>query len=889
MLHQDGLGLPRGSRGVDQVGEVAGPGQPLGGEAALRRQVLVVDPCELRGMGWEGLDELRAGGDHRHSRIFQQVGEALPRRPRIEGQIGAPGLPDAEDAGHHRRVALGEQADDDLGSDAQPPQPMGQPVGPEVELRVGQPLAPGFQGHRARGRRRLGREPLDDRPGLPRRPGVVPFGHDLMARRRGQQRQLRKAPVIAIAGQNPPEQRLQGDDGTLQGRPVEQLGAVDEIQQEGVPRLPDAQLEIDPRAVLLELQGGQGKAGQLHGRRRHVLQREHHLEERVHRQGALRAQRFDELLEREVLMGVGLQGRAPGPRQQLVERRIAGQIPPQHQGIDEEADQRLDLRPVAVGDRRAHRHVLLPGEAAQERLEAGQEDHERGRLVAQGEAPQLARELRIPERGHPSAAMSRRGGARPVGRQIQGGRHAGEAVSPVAELPLQLVPGQPAALPDREIGVLDGQLRQGRGAARHGGSVERRDLPHEHPHRPAVGDDVVHGEQQDMLGRPQPQQRGAQEGPAFEIERPHGRLLGQPPRLGQADPRRQTGEVHPGEGPARRRRDHLRRFAVAQLEGGAQGFVAAHHLAEDRLQEGRRKLAASPQGGRHVVGRVARPQAVQEPEPLLGERERQRTVTGHRAERRSGGRRAGGRPGLLDPGRHAGESRSLEDGAQRQLDREGVAHPGDELGRQQRVPAQLEEAVLAADLLHPQNLPPKQGQIPFDGSARRRRGRGVAHRLRLRQRRAVHLAVTVERQVVEEHEGSRDHVLRQLAAQEPAQLQSQTARVLGGERIVGEGAPGEVRGLRHRGRSTGRNNGRRAPRPAQDGAKPEGIGRVDPQLDVVAVAVAERPESLGIDPGSRAASRSPGAARRWWRLPPRPRRGGRGPRPRWRAARWRDR
>ena len=139
----------------------------------------------------KSLDELRAGGDHRHSRIFQQAGEALPRRPRIERQIGAPGLPDAEDAGHHRRVALGEQADDDLGSDSQPPQPVGQPVGPLVELRVGQPLAPGFQGHPARGRRRLGREPLDDRPGLPRRPGVVPFGHDLMARRRRQQRQLR--------------------------------------------------------------------------------------------------------------------------------------------------------------------------------------------------------------------------------------------------------------------------------------------------------------------------------------------------------------------------------------------------------------------------------------------------------------------------------------------------------------------------------------------------------------------------------------------------------------------------------------------------------------------------------------------------------------------------
>ena len=64
----------------------------------------------------------------------------------------------------------------------------------------------------------------------------------------------------------------------------------------------------------------------------------------------------------------------------------------------------------------------------------------------------------------------------------------------------------------------------------------------------------------------------------------------------------------------------------------------------------------------------------------------------------------------------AGEGRRLEDGAQRQLDREGVAHPRDELGGQQRVPAELEEAVLAADLLHSQHLAPEQGQ----GLVRRR-------------------------------------------------------------------------------------------------------------------------------------------------------------------------
>jgi hypothetical protein len=150
---------------------------------------------------------------------------------------------------------------------------------------------------------------------------------------------------------------------------------------------------------------------------------------------------------------------------------------------------------------------------------------------------------------------------------------------------------------------------------------------------------VVHGEQQGVVGRTQPQQRGAQEGPPLEVERPDGLLLGQAPRLGQTQSLRQAGEVHPGEGPSPRRRDHLRRLAAAQLEGGAQGLVAAHHLAEDRLQEGRLQLPASPQGGGHVVGRIARLQTVQEPEPLLGERERQRAVARGGAQRRGNGRR----------------------------------------------------------------------------------------------------------------------------------------------------------------------------------------------------------------------------------------------------------
>jgi hypothetical protein len=162
------------------------------------------------------------------------------------------------------------------------------------------------------------------------------------------------------------------------------------------------------------------------------------------------------------------------------------------------------------------------------------------------------------------------------------------------------------------------------------------------------------------------------------------------------------------------------------------------------------------------------------------------------------------------------------------------------------VPAQLEKAVLAAGLLHSQDLAPEQGQGALDGGAGRRGGGGRADRLRLRQRRAVHLAVAVERHAVEEHERGRNHVLGQLGPQEPAQLRRQTARQLARQRVVGEGAPGEIGRRRH---GAGRGGKPRAPPRTQNGAKTEGGIRIGRQLDVVAVAIAERPERLGIDPG----------------------------------------
>ena len=49
--------------------------------------------------------------------------------------------------------------------------------------------------------------------------------------------------------------------------------------------------------------------------------------------------------------------------------------------------------------------------------------------------------------------------------QVEHGRSSGQPLPPKGELLVQNFAGEPAPLPDREVGVLDRQLRQGRAGA----------------------------------------------------------------------------------------------------------------------------------------------------------------------------------------------------------------------------------------------------------------------------------------------------------------------------------------------------------------------------------------------------------------------------------------
>jgi hypothetical protein len=81
------------------------------------------------------------------------------------------------------------------------------------------------------------------------------------------------------------------------------------------------------------------------------LQIEHHLEQGRLSEAPLRPQLGDQLLERQVLVGVGAERHLAIAAEPLEEGERGGELGAQGEGVDEEPDQPLGLEPVAIGDR----------------------------------------------------------------------------------------------------------------------------------------------------------------------------------------------------------------------------------------------------------------------------------------------------------------------------------------------------------------------------------------------------------------------------------------------------------------------------------------------------------------------------------------------------------
>src|SRR4028119_2595 len=310
---------------------------------------------------------------------------------RVERNVGTARLEDGEQPDYHLERALGTDSYQPFGSHPQFPQPPSQPVCPRIELGVAQRLVQAFYGHPIRCPPRLRLEQAVQT--LLRVVGHlrgIPF-QELNALRPREQLQFREPSTGSL--DHAPQELLIMARQTLRRSGVKQLRAVLQRSSQTRGAFAELQQQVELGNLCLHTEGTELHTFQLQFFLRAVLESEHHLEQRRIAEAALRPDLLDELLERQILMTVSLQRYVPQARQELEKIRIFRKVASQDQSVDEKSDQFLGLDPVASRDRRADADIVLARVPVQERLEGGEEHHERRRRLTPGEPVQLCREL----------------------------------------------------------------------------------------------------------------------------------------------------------------------------------------------------------------------------------------------------------------------------------------------------------------------------------------------------------------------------------------------------------------------------------------------------------------------------------------------------------------
>src|SRR5439155_16925931 len=132
----------------------------------------------------------------------------------------------------------------------------------------------------------------------------------------------------------------------------------------------------------------------------------------------------------------------------------------------------------------------------------------------------------------------------------------------------------------------------------------------------------------DVLELGQPEQGGAEQGTAGQVEGPLGLLADAAEGRGLALVVGEVAEVLDGQGQFEVLGDDLAGDAGVGDEGGAEGLVAADDLVEGAVEGRAVERAFEPDGGGDVVAGAAGIDLVEEPEPLLGEGGGGRSVAG---------------------------------------------------------------------------------------------------------------------------------------------------------------------------------------------------------------------------------------------------------------------
>src|SRR5260221_1697274 len=321
-------------------------------------------------------------------------------------------------------------------------------------------------------------------------------------------------------------------------------------------------------------------------------------------------------------MRVSGERNAANPSQQFPESRVSRQVAAQHERVEEKSNQLFRFNLRTPGDGRADENVLLPRVTQQQRLNRRQQQHEQRDVFLPAQPQKFNAKFCRQRELLEGATIRLQRRTRTVGRQIKGGLRAVELFLPKVELLLESLALQALPLGPGEICVVKLQWRQRRGFRLRKSLIKRRQFTGEHAQRPAIANDVVCREQQQMMVLAQADRLDAKQRTPCQVER-QSRLFAHDPLRGGLPLRgRQRAQVNRWDADGSFGQNHGQRPALGAVECRSQRFVTPDDFRDGALQRLQIERAFHPDGYGNVVERQPRLQLFHKPEPFLSEGER---------------------------------------------------------------------------------------------------------------------------------------------------------------------------------------------------------------------------------------------------------------------------
>src|SRR5881394_3443356 len=255
----------------------------------------------------------------------------------------------------------------------------------------------------------------------------------------------------------------------------------------------------------------------------------------------------------------------------------------------------------------------------------------------------------------------------------------------------------------------------------------------------------MHRQEHHMLRCSQPQHPRSQQRSTTQVEGLLSFCLCHPPGFSLALNLFHLAQINQRQAKVDTWCNHLYRMSFNFGKAGPQHFMPPHDLGERSLQRGHVEFSFQSQRRSHVVEGTVWFQLVQKPQPLLGKRQRQLSISPHCYQRWRLHAPCYLQL-LLDDPSQSSHRRILEQTAQMNFYVEHLPHSRHDLRRQQRVPAHLEEVLINFHTLHLQQLAPDSRYDLFIWRARLHPTLQLTDAsLRLWQRLVIYLPIRCQR------------------------------------------------------------------------------------------------------------------------------------------------